>query len=117
MKGAVNADAFVQFLKAMQRHMTGRMILILDNLRVHKSRIVNEYLKAQKQWLSVEFLPPYAPELNPVEYLWSSRKRKSFSNASIRGGEALDRLIRKSGRRAQRDADLLIGFLKASTLF
>lgn len=117
MKGAVNADTFVGFLKAMKRHMKGKLILIIDNLRVHKSRAAQAYYKSQSSWLTVEFLPPYAPELNPTEYLWSSGKRKHFSNASIRGGSALDRRIRRSGRKAQRNRNLLKGFLKASTLF
>jgi len=118
LHGTVNAERFVQFLKQVKRRQDGRrLILIVDNLRVHKARIVREYLHTQRRWLSVEFLPPYAPELNPCEYLWSSRKRKDFSNASIRGGKALDRRIRTSGRRAQKDEKLLKGFLRASTLF
>lgn len=117
MKGAVNANTFVRFLKAMKRHVRGKLILIIDNLRVHKSKTARAYYTSQPSWLTVEFLPPYAPELNPTEYLWSSGKRKHFSNASIRGGSALDRRIRRSGRKTQRDEHLLTGFLKASTLF
>lgn len=117
MKGTVNADRFVVFLKEVRKHIRGKLILVIDNLRVHKSKIVIAYLKNQKDWLKVEFLPPYAPELNPVEYLWSSRKRKDFSNVTISDSHALDRRIRASGRRAQKDSDLLKGFLKASTLF
>lgn len=117
MKGTVNADRFVSFLKEMRGHIRGKLILVIDNLRVHKSKIVMAYLKRQKGWLMVEFLPPYAPELNPVEYLWSSRKRKDFSNVIISDSHALDRRIMASGKRAQDDSDLLKGFLKASTLF
>lgn len=118
MRGAVNAERFIQFLKPAKRHgNSGKLILIIDNLRVHKATMTQEYVRARKHWLTVEFLPPYAPELNPPEYLWSSRKRKHFSNASIQGGKALDQRIRKSGRDAEKDAGLLKGFLRASSLF
>lgn len=117
MQGAVNADRFIVFLKGVRTHIRGMLILIIDNLRVHKAKKVNAYLRKQRRWLTVEFLPPYAPELNPTEYVWSSRKRKDFSNAVIADSRTLDRRIRASGRRAQQDTHLLKGFLKASTLF
>lgn len=114
----VNAQRFVRFLKQTKRHLKGKqLILIIDNLRVHKAKIVKEYVQSQRSWLSVEYLPPYAPELNPAEYLWSSRKRKDFSNAVIADRNELDRRIKASGRRARRDAALLRGFLRASSLF
>lgn len=117
MKKAINQDRFISFLKLIKCHFRRKLILIVDNLRVHKSKKVRAYVKTQKAWLDIEYLPAYAPELNPVEYLWSSGKRKHFSNASIKGGKALDRRIRKNGRLAQRDPNLLKGFLKASSLF
>jgi transposase len=118
VRRTVNAKRFRTFLTRVKRHMRGgELILIIDNLRVHKSKIVQEYIKSQKSWLAVEYLPPYAPELNPVEYLWSSKKRRHFSNTRINGAYTLDRRIRRSGSTAQKETWLLTGFLKASTLF
>lgn len=118
LRGAVNAEIFVRFLRGVKQHMGGRkLILIIDNLRVHKAKMVNVYLKKQQHWLTVDYLPPYAPELNPVEYVWSSRKRKDFGNAMISGSQELERRIKESGEQARGDPTLLKGFLKASTLF
>lgn len=118
LTGAVNAAIFLRFIKDMkQRLRKKKFILIIDNLRVHKAKLVKEYLERQKHWLIVEYLPPYAPELNPVEYVWSSRKRKEFGNATIIGRRALDRRIKASGEKARRNAPLLKGFLRASGLF
>lgn len=118
LKRAVNADIFIGFLKDVKRHMGGRkLILIIDNLPVHKAKTVKEYLKQEQRRLTVEYLPPYAPELNPVEYIWSSRKRKEFGNAIIANSRTLERRIRESGEKARSDPQLLKGFLKASTLF
>ncbi len=102
----------------MKRTLGGKkLILIIDNLRVHKAKLVSKYLATQKRWLTVEYLPPYAPELNPVEYVWSSRKHKEFGNAVIVDLRTLDRRIRATGEEARGDPTLLKGFLKASELF
>ena len=115
---AMNTEIFLAFLRDVKHHMGGRkLILIIDNLRVHKAKKVEEYQKTQKRWLTVEFLPPYAPELNPTEYVWSSGKRKNFGNATITDGRALGRRIRECGERTKRNPSLLKGFLRASTLF
>lgn len=118
VRGTVNAERFTAFLKQIKRYRHGRkLILIIDNLKAHKARVVMDYVWTQRAWLSIEYLPPYAPELNPPEYLWSSRKRRDFSNVRILNGASLDQHIRASGRRAQRDAPLLTGCLRASSLF
>ena len=118
LKGAVNTSIFLEFLKSVKRLMGGRnLILIIDNLRVHKAKAIKEYVKTQQHWLTVEFLPPYAPELNPTEYVWSSRKRKDFGNVTIHGSEELVRRITESGERARKNPTLLKGFLRASALF
>ena len=118
LSGTMNAERFLDFLKQVKCHMGGRkLILIIDNLRVHKAKAVKEYVEKQRCWLAVEYLPPYAPELNPTEYVWSSGKRKDFGNATMHGGRELDRRIRECGERTRRSVTLLKGFLKASTLF
>jgi hypothetical protein len=46
----------------------------------HKSRLVGEFLENLNGWIATEYLPPYAPELNPVEYLWSHWKQHELPN-------------------------------------
>jgi len=50
-----------------------RVVLIWDGLSSHWSTRMRAYLDSQRDWLTVERLPAYAPELNPVEYLWDAR--------------------------------------------
>jgi DDE superfamily endonuclease len=54
--------------------------LLWDGLPVHRSRAMLAWLRAQRSWLVVERLPAYAPELNPVEGLWSSLKSVELAN-------------------------------------
>ena len=46
----------------------------------HTSRVMRAWVGAQRSWLVVEYLPPYAPDLNPVETLWSNLKRQELAN-------------------------------------
>jgi transposase len=67
----MNADRLIEFLKQLVKSSDGKIFLILDNLKVHHSYIVKEWLTQEeiKQKLEVFFLPSYSPELNPDEYL------------------------------------------------
>lgn len=92
-------------------------MLLWDGLPAHRGRRVRDVLRGQKVWLRVERFPAYAPELNPVEYLWSSSKRKDLANRCPTDIREMDAALRQSARRLRRHPAVLRGFLKASGLF
>lgn len=47
-----------------------KYVLILDNAAWHKTKVIQNFLDRQKHWIKVEFIPPYSPELNPIETCW-----------------------------------------------
>ena len=51
----------------------GRIVIVMDNFRSHHAKIVNE--KANELNMSLIFLPPYSPDLNPIEFIWKSIKK------------------------------------------
>ena len=51
-----------------------KYIFILDNASWHKTRIIKDYLLKYNNWISVEHIPPYSPELNPIETCWKVTK-------------------------------------------
>lgn len=116
-KHTIHDVEIIHFVKELRRHIRGKLILIWDGLSAHRSKASRAFLKTQKRWLRVERFPPYAPELNPVEYLWSSGKRTTLANYSPDTTTDLDQRIRSTARRCQRQPDRLKGFLKASTLY
>jgi transposase len=60
---------------------TGRVgVLVWDGSRSHRSRLIWDFMRQQRGRLWLEFLPAYAPELNPVEYLWSHWKKHELPN-------------------------------------
>lgn len=74
-----NSGIFVQFLTQLLQNIKGSIIVIWDRLVAHRSNIVNRWLEKNPR-IETEFFPPYAPELNPVEYLWSYLKMNGLAN-------------------------------------
>jgi transposase len=89
--GSVDGDVFEVFV----RHFLGPKIkpgdfVVLDNCRVHYNQKSLDYLK--KLGAVIVFLPPYSPELNPIELAWSKIK-STLKRIKARTREALDRAI------------------------
>jgi DDE superfamily endonuclease len=70
-----------------------------NGLPAHRSRVMRAWLRGQRSWLVVEPLPGYAPELNPVEGLWSSLKGSELANLA---GDTLGEVTAAAERGVQR---------------
>jgi transposase len=68
-KGALNIDLFIQFLKRLIKDARQKVFLIVDNLRVHHAKKVQQWVKEHISEIELFYLPPYTPERNPDEYL------------------------------------------------
>ena len=75
-RGALNASLFIKFLRRLIKGATGKTFLIVDNLRVHRSVKVSKWVAGHNDQIELFFLPPYAPEYNPDEYLNNDLKQK-----------------------------------------
>lgn len=69
VEGTINTDRFIEFLGRLIEGAPAKVFLIVDNLRVHHAKLVQEWLASRKDRIEVFYLPPYAPESNPDEYL------------------------------------------------
>ena len=65
----MNQQRLIRFLGRLIRGSQRKVFLILDNRKVHHGKIVDAWLEKRKEKIEVFFLPPYAPEYNPDEYL------------------------------------------------
>ena len=86
--GSVNSEKLIEGLKHFQRHIKKPLILIWDRSPIHRAKIVKAHLEKHPE-IHMEFLPSYAPELNPEEYCHGNVKRRLknaifFSKAEIR---------------------------------
>ncbi len=116
-KHSVKSPDIILAIKGFRKHIKGKVILIWDGLSAHTSAETKEFLKGQNDWLTIKRFPTYAPELNPVEYLWSTMKTRDLVNLSVDKVENLDPHIYRAKKRLQRRPDLLTSFLKKSSLF
>ena len=68
-EGAIDAERFIVFLKDLIQDAQRKVFLIVDNPRVHRANRVREWVAENAEKIELFYLPPYAPELNPDEYL------------------------------------------------
>ena len=105
------------FLNNLKRSFRGeKVVLIWDGLPAHKSRAMREYLDSQASWLSVELLPGYAPELNPVELLWGNVKGQELANRCVKGLSEMVDGIREGLNRVRRSRHHAFSFLQHAGL-
>ncbi len=72
---------FLAFLKkVMAAYPVGKMVMILDNVRIHHAKLLKPYLKDLNGRLEFVFLPPYSPQFNIVEGLWKWLKADVVNN-------------------------------------
>lgn len=117
-RGSIKAPHIIRYFKELKKHLQSeKLLLFWDGLPAHRSGEVKDCLEIQKKWLRVERFPAYAPELNPIEYLWSSMKRKDLTNLPPKGLRHLRQRVHCSKKRIARDSKLLRGFLEASGLY
>ena len=100
---AYNTDTLVQALGELRRFLGGQKATLLwDGLPAHRSKAMAAWLGRQRHWLVVERLPGYAPDLNPVEALWSNLKGVELANLA---GDTLNDVIAAAERGIQRIRD------------
>ena len=72
---STNSETFREFLEEIRRDRP-RLFMVLDNASYHKSKAVREYVESAGGDIELEFLPPYTPQLNPVETVWRDLKKR-----------------------------------------
>ena len=75
-EGALNADRFIAFLRRLTKDAGQKVFLIVDNLKVHKAGKVQAWVESHAHEIELFYLPAYAPDHNPSEYLNNELKQK-----------------------------------------
>jgi DDE superfamily endonuclease len=116
---AYDTDSLIGVLEQLKGFYAGqRVVLLWDGLSSHWSYKMREHLDAQRAWLTVERLPAYAPELNPVEFLWANLKGKGAELANF-AGDTIAEVADQAYHGIQRVCDsdtLVVGFLAPTGL-
>jgi DDE superfamily endonuclease len=109
---AYDTDSLIGVLEQLAVFYAGhRVVLLWDGLSSHWSYKMRAHLDQQRDWLTVERLPAYAPELNPAEYLWANLKGGELANCT---GDTIAEVADQAQHGIQRVCDsdsLVVGFL------
>jgi transposase len=85
----LNAVRFIELLRHFMRRRTGGVFLVLDGHPAHIAKAVTQYVQSLNGRLELHFLPGYAPELNPDEFVWNHLKRQGVSKKPLLRNESL----------------------------
>jgi transposase len=118
--GAIRTAQVIAFLGQLRRFLPGKILIIWDRAQIHRSLRVRRYMETHCERIAMTYLPAYAPELNPVEYLWAYWKGHELANFCPKdiwqlghfASQALKRIRRKINR-----PQLIAAFWKQAELF
>ena len=115
--GTIKTPQVIEFLLHLMRHVPGKMLVIWDGLKAHRSGMLKDFIEDTEGRLTIEQLPAYAPDLNPVEYLWGHWKHHELPNFCAKSFAELSWHARRALRRMRRRPTLVRAFWKQAELF
>ena len=114
--GALTAATFLVFLRRLVQGAGRKLFVLVDNLRVHRAKRVSAWVKANAERTELFYLPPYAPEHNPDEFLNNDIKQAMARQPVPRDKAALKAGLTSCMRRLQRRPAKVRAFFQATTL-
>lgn len=114
--GKLNAESFVLFLQNFMQGRTGKVFLVVDGHPAHKARMVQKYVQSLKGRLELHFLPPYAPDLNPDEFVWAHMKTNGVSKKPLKQNESLEKRIEEDLLKIGKNRKLVRSFFCAMSV-
>ena len=110
--GGLSPERLIVFMQRLIKDARRKAILILDNLNVHKAKLVREWLGEHTEQIEVFYLPPYSPELNPTEYFNGDLKGAIQCGVPPKDVKELQRTMLSHSRRIQRSPARVRAYLK-----
>jgi transposase len=112
INGRMNAGNFIEFLNRLIRNETNPVFLIVDGHPVHSSKRIRAFVASTQGKLKLFLLPPYSPELNPDEQVWSHLKHHRLGKMVIRTKDELITKTYSALRSIQRTSSLIMSFFR-----
>lgn len=90
-----DAEVFLMFLRnTLNLYPTGKIVMILDNSRIHHAKLLESFLLEHKYRLQLVFLPPYSPKLNLIEGFWGWMKSEIINNVFYTSVKEIRKAVR-----------------------
>jgi transposase len=110
--GSLNGSVFIDFCRRLLHDTPGPVFVVLDGHPVHRSNAVKQFAASTNGQLRLFFLPGYAPELNPDEWVWKHVKRDRIGRAGVTGPEDLKAKALAALHRLQKLPNLVRSFFR-----
>jgi transposase len=107
---------FIEFLQDFMASQRGKVFLVLDSHPAHIANSVKEYVKSTRGKLELHFLPPYAPDLNPDEFVWNYLKGTGVAKTPLRQDESLKVRVEADLAKLRANRKLLRSFFMADSV-
>lgn len=114
--GKLNADRFVEFLQDFMKGRRERAFLVVDGHPSHKAKKVQAYVQSLVGKLELHFLPPYAPDLNPDEFVWGHAKTNGVSKKPLHQNESLKERVESDLEAIKQNKKLVRSFFCADSV-
>lgn len=114
--GKFNAESFVVFLQNFMQGRAHKVFLVVDGHPAHKAKLVKNYVQSLQGRLELHFLPPYAPDLNPDEFVWSHMKTNGVSKKPLKQNESLQERIEEDLNKIGNNRELVRSFFCAKSV-
>ena len=108
-----DAEKLIEFLQALIKDAGKKVFLILDNLRVHHSRLVKVLVGEHKDELELSSLPSYSPQLNPEERLNADLKQEMGKRVPVRTKAKLREAANEHAAMLEQNPKRVIGYFQA----
>jgi transposase len=114
--GAIKSEQIIEFLAVLHKTVGRKLLIVWDGVGTHKSRKVRAWLEQQNGRIAIAFLPPYAPELNPVEAIWGYLKKNEIANLCPTTIAQVSDFARRRLKSMQRRPNLIRAFWRQAEL-
>lgn len=114
-----NTELCIAFIEQLKKNIKGPFFILWDRLNAHRSNKMKRYESKEnrlKKRFRLYYFPPYAPDLNPIEYTWGHLKMNALANDASYEVDELNRKAKNGICQIRKERKLLRSFIKHSKL-
>lgn len=115
-KQNIDAAKCREFLRQLAGNVRGPIIVVWDRLNAHRSVKVRKFVENTNGRISLEYFPPYAPELNPIEHAWAHLKGHVLVNRAPKTAEELFASAKSGICTTRRNRNVLLGCIEHAAI-
>ena len=113
---SMGSEDIISFLDQLLSEINGFLYILWNNITIHRSRIVKDFLKTNNDRLITRRIPGYSPELNPDEYVWNTLKYQELPNFCPANMDDLKNRVISTMNKLKSDTEKLRNIIKGSSL-